>query len=840
MSIEKDSKKRQKEITKEWKTISSHYSKNLKSLEDLVTKLGVYQTLQLGGEDDSMAGVQNDDIVIWKQHVTRGQQQLYNSLKKLRDLITKRKKMESASSRPIKVSIRRQSKRSLNLEDLQKHLEGYGSLTDDLSTYVAVTEQLITLGNKRVVGGELNEENATKLRDELVALNSRWNKLNGKVLRYIDRCEQFIDEIVTEHRNLSLWIVKADNMVQWLTECEKLVQREKKLGIDEETLEEQLQDVEEFLKEGSEYQPSALDVLFTGEKFVQANRLDKHDIEHVDKTVAALRKRWNAMEVHLETRQSRIVERLDVIKKGKTADKLRPWREKANSLANSFSESKEVLDSVDDKLKDGDKYEILKQCTSDIKKIEHRLLNESSEALTEVSSTGSAWMSQRQLSRDDDEEVEETVDVLHRKMSDLEETVRKNKERVCRTTANIMNQQISECEQSINDLDNASLDNFAAIGTDVKAVQKQIEDLEKFEDRIEVNEAEFNQVTQRFEDALSENMLDEPNRHKLSHRLQELEWRYKELWRENDNNKERILKALLSYSSDVMAVAHNWLSDAEERVEMIEKIDTKEKIAAEKGYNEHKRIDEELVVNEPKVRSAIALGRAIVSDKLIKEEDLKDVQKEMDEMEDRLEALKTKNKRHHIKFHSAMTENILRQEESIEISEVSEVHAELPENIDLKPTDEGFSDGESAADSQDKTKSYLDPKSVKFHAESKDMNQWIDESNRMVNEFYKEMHAKDAWKKQEKIEKLCGQKEKRQTKVNFLNKLGKEIMNESRDKEVSKEIEEELATLNNRWSDCLSMLETAKEVDVPKKKKDSACCLWVIIRRKLRTLCAYN
>lgn len=64
-------------------------------------------------------------------------------------------------------------------------------------------------------------------------------------------------------------------------------------------------------------------------------------------------------------------------------------------------------------------------------------------------------------------------------------------------------------------------------------------------------------------------------------------------------------------------------------------------------------------------------------------------------------------------------------------------------------------------------------------------------------------------------------------------------MKESKDKEISKEIEEELVTLNSRWTDCQNMLETAQEVDVP-KKKESACCLWVIIRRRLRTLCAYN
>lgn len=75
-------------------------------------------------------------------------------------------------------------------------------------------------------------------------MRARFIEFIPLTLYMIFRCERFIDEIITEHKNLSLWIVKADNMVQWLTECEKLVQREKKLGIDVESLEEQLQDVE--------------------------------------------------------------------------------------------------------------------------------------------------------------------------------------------------------------------------------------------------------------------------------------------------------------------------------------------------------------------------------------------------------------------------------------------------------------------------------------------------------------------------------------------------------------------------------------------------------------------
>jgi hypothetical protein len=63
--------------------------------------------------------------------------------------------------------------------------------------------------------------------------------------------------------------------------------------------------------------------------------------------------------------------------------------------------------------------------------------------------------------------------------------------------------------------------------------------IQRFEDRLEIEENQYQHVTELFEDAIGENMIDEPSRNKLSYRLKELEWRYKELWREHDNNKER-------------------------------------------------------------------------------------------------------------------------------------------------------------------------------------------------------------------------------------------------------------------------------------------------------------
>ena len=60
-------------------------------------------------------------------------------------------------------------------------------MVDNLDQNVQLTNKLIGLGNKRVVEGELEEEAAVKLREELVVLNSRWNRVNERILRYVDR-----------------------------------------------------------------------------------------------------------------------------------------------------------------------------------------------------------------------------------------------------------------------------------------------------------------------------------------------------------------------------------------------------------------------------------------------------------------------------------------------------------------------------------------------------------------------------------------------------------------------------------------------------------------------------
>lgn len=56
------------------------------------------------------------------------------------------------------------------------------------------------------------------------------------------RLEQLAQDIESEYKRFDSWRDKCDNMNQWLTESEKLIKNEDKLGSDIEVLQEQIKD----------------------------------------------------------------------------------------------------------------------------------------------------------------------------------------------------------------------------------------------------------------------------------------------------------------------------------------------------------------------------------------------------------------------------------------------------------------------------------------------------------------------------------------------------------------------------------------------------------------------
>ena len=63
-----------------------------------------------------------------------------------------------------------------------------------------------------------------------------------KVWFYLCRLEKFAEDIENEYKQFDSWRERCDNMNQWLSESEKLIKSEEKIGTDIEVIKEQITD----------------------------------------------------------------------------------------------------------------------------------------------------------------------------------------------------------------------------------------------------------------------------------------------------------------------------------------------------------------------------------------------------------------------------------------------------------------------------------------------------------------------------------------------------------------------------------------------------------------------
>ena len=78
----------------------------------------------------------------------------------------------------------------------------------------------------------------------LQQINSVMSRLKWIKKRYVVFCrlEQLAQDIESEYKRFDSWRDKCDNMNQWLTESEKLIKSEEKIGSDIDVLQEQIKD----------------------------------------------------------------------------------------------------------------------------------------------------------------------------------------------------------------------------------------------------------------------------------------------------------------------------------------------------------------------------------------------------------------------------------------------------------------------------------------------------------------------------------------------------------------------------------------------------------------------
>lgn len=116
-----------------------------------------------------------------------------------------------------------------------------------------------------------------------------------------------------------------------------------------------------------------------------------------------------------------------------------------------------------------------------------------------------------------------------------------------------------------------------------------------------------------------------------------------------------------------------------------------------------------------------------------------------------------------------------------------------------------------------------------FHSEMDATNEWMDETERLLKTYKIGMDPEEASRLQEKTEIKCEERSKFASKVDRINRLGKDLAGEI-DEPSHDAIQEELQPFNNRWSDVSDQLELYSDKGYPQPGNE--CCFLRIMRKK--------
>ncbi|XP_048577275.1 dystrophin isoform X2 [Nematostella vectensis] len=854
MGTEAEFKKRQKELMGEWKANALKYSKNLRTIEESWKKLGPFPCELETSEQDVLPMVQNDDIVLWKQHIYESEQQTKSAIERLRYIHRDRKRKRSSPGKALKKSLKKKRvSRKIQLDAIINFLDHFMVLLDNQFAHAELTEQFITLGNHRVAGGELSEENAIKLRNELVALNARWNKLNEETLSLADRVDQFVQDVDKEYKKHALWFTKCDNMDQWLAESEKLIRQQSKVSDEPKELKEQMDDIQAFRKEMRDYQQTASEVMLVGDQIIERNKMDHVDIETTEKITEALRLRWTSIEQHLTNRHDLIITRLRITSKDWSKQDPSPWKDMTEKLQTSLTAAEYKLGSLDEHLEPTADHETLELCTAEIRDVEVQLKNHTNEELSSLSSSSAAWINTKQLTPEGEQKVLDTINELHRKMAQLEEGVTQRRTRIQEICGKRAGDRVEECERTLNDLDNFSMANFSASGASILEVQTQLMEMQKFEARLSEEEGKVSHVRTQYENAAKTGMLDEATATRIGYRLQDLQTQWKELKRENQTSKQRLVAALLLFSRELMGDIYSWLDEAEAQLDAIY-VREGDRKALEKAYDKHKEVSDEMGVFEPSIRTAVRLVRKVVDEGLLDEDGGRSYMEEMDVLEKRMDNLRNTADYDEARLKEAL-ERCPPKNDIIDPIVVADVQAEVEstpymDNDNMPLSDEGFGDADSTSGTEgtkEVNSNKINLKMEEYNLHMRNMHHWIDESESLLNRFKVNMDPEEASRLQRQVDERYCDLDRKETQMDFITKFSRKLEKDLDDPDYTEEIEDELCILLKRWTNIQEALEGATDRVIHRNRKlkgggdkGNGCCLMVAFRKKMSTMCAYK
>jgi len=388
---------------------------------------------------------------------------------------------------------------------------------------------------------------------------------------------------------------------------------------------------------------------------------------------------------------------------------------------------------------------------------------------------------------------------------------------------------LKSCEKNIQDLDSESLQKFSAVESSGHELKKQMDDITRFESDLRKSRTEFQSVVERFEKAKREGLFNDKDRVILEKRVNDLQSRWDELWREHIANKNRIVKATLEHNHKSMQNITEDFDKIEKQINTPEKYDN-ERLTLEENILKQKRLMEDLDSYDEPINQVRDTTSNLLEKQLVDRQTFSAIQKKTGALSERQKQMKNACRENGDKFASELLLlNQRRNETPSAVEEetvrISDDYSMLSQSLDDILADEGFAELESS-------KSYLEMRMCDFDKEVQSMNQWMDDSEKLVHSLHVGMDPKEVTKKVQEIKKRCEDIEKQEAKMKHINKLGQEITNESLDMTTAEGVEVKLQALNTRWRDTKDMLSDYRDKDDEEAAAGyrSCCCFQMMTK----------
>ncbi|KAJ7378472.1 hypothetical protein OS493_023007 [Desmophyllum pertusum] len=238
----------------------------------------------------------------------------------------------------------------------------------------------------------------------------------------------------------------------------------------------------------------------------------------------------------------------------------------------------------------------------------------------------------------------------------LKPRTEREKERIQEEPVKAFDSSLLTCWKVLNDLDEESLQKFSAVGSNIKEVREQLDEIQELEQKMTQEDKNFQLVKETFDESEDKNLMTDESRGRLRRKVDDLNSRWEEMWRGHDVNKTevvqcsllqytvihirvRLVQAILIMGGQWMGRVNNNLDELEEDINSIEFQEDDMKALREEEQK-HKEIMNRISSYEVSVSGAVDVAREVQRRDLVTDETGETITNETEELEERLERLK--------------------------------------------------------------------------------------------------------------------------------------------------------------------------------------------------------